>query len=50
MSTTQTSTEAPPAAEATEASRSRGAAILGRHPMGMVLAAPYAVFLVLVFA
>jgi multiple sugar transport system permease protein len=26
------------------------AAVLGRHPIGMVLAAPYAVFLVLVFA
>jgi multiple sugar transport system permease protein len=26
------------------------AAVLGRHPVGMVLAAPYAVFLVLVFA
>ena len=32
------------------ASRSRVAAILGRHPVGMVLAAPYAVFLAVVFA
>ena len=51
MSTTQTSTEAPaPPPKPPKASRSRGAAILGRHPIGMVLAAPYAVFLVLVFA
>lgn len=32
------------------ASRSRVAALLGRHPVGMVLAAPYAVFLAVVFA
>jgi multiple sugar transport system permease protein len=30
--------------------RSRVSAVLGRHPVGMLLAAPYAVFLVLVFA
>jgi multiple sugar transport system permease protein len=51
MSTTKTSTEAPaPGSGPPKTSRSRGAAILGRHPVGMVLAAPYAVFLVLVFA
>jgi multiple sugar transport system permease protein len=54
MSTTRTSTDAPAPPpkppKAPKASRSRGAAILGRHPVGMVLAAPYAVFLVLVFA
>ncbi len=51
MSTTKTSTEAPaPASGPPKTSRSRGAAVLGRHPIGMVLAAPYAVFLVLVFA
>jgi multiple sugar transport system permease protein len=49
--TTQTSTEAPATPpRPPKASRSRGAAIFGRHPVGMVLAAPYAVFLVLVFA
>ena len=32
------------------ARRSRVAALLGRHPVGIVLAAPYAVFLALVFA
>ena len=49
--TTQTSTEAPATPPGPpKASRSRGAAIFGRHPVGMVLAAPYAVFLVLVFA
>jgi multiple sugar transport system permease protein len=32
------------------ASRSRVAAVLGRHPVGMVLAAPYAVYLAVVFA
>lgn len=32
------------------ASRARMAAVLGRHPVGMLLAAPYALFLVLVFA
>lgn len=31
-------------------SRSRVVALLGRHPVGMVLAAPYAVFLLVVFA
>lgn len=30
--------------------RTRGAALLGRHPVGLVLAAPYAAFLALVFA
>lgn len=34
----------------TKASRSRVAAVLGRHPVGVLLAAPYALFLVLVFA
>jgi multiple sugar transport system permease protein len=49
--TTETSTEEPATPTGPpKASRSRGAAILGRHPVGMVLAAPYAVFLVLVFA
>ena len=30
--------------------RTRGAALLGRHPVGLALAAPYAAFLALVFA
>ena len=51
MSTTRTSTEAPASPSGPpKSSRSRGAAILGRHPIGMVLSAPYAAFLVLVFA
>jgi multiple sugar transport system permease protein len=33
-----------------QVSRSRVAALLGRHPVGLVLVAPYAAFLVLVFA
>jgi multiple sugar transport system permease protein len=49
MSTLQTSSErvsgTPP-----RASRSRVRALLGPHPVGMVLAAPYALFLVVVFA
>jgi multiple sugar transport system permease protein len=32
------------------ASRSRVAAVLGRHPVGMVLAAPYAAYIAVVFA
>jgi multiple sugar transport system permease protein len=32
------------------ASRNRVAAVLGRHPVGMVLAAPYAVYIAIVFA
>src|SRR5215217_5931773 len=31
-------------------SRSRVAAVLGRHPVGMILAAPYAVYIAIVFA
>lgn len=49
MSTVQTTPEKasgrPP-----RVSRSRVAALLGRHPVGMLLVAPYAAFLVLVFA
>jgi multiple sugar transport system permease protein len=49
MSTVKTeperAAETPP-----QASRSRVAALFGRHPVGMLLAAPYAAFLVLVFA
>jgi multiple sugar transport system permease protein len=52
MSTTRSaaSTEAPVEPSPPTAPRSWVAAVLGRHPIGMVLAAPYAVFLVLVFA
>jgi multiple sugar transport system permease protein len=48
MSTLHTSET--PAAEPPRKSRSSMAAVLGRHPVGILLAAPYAVFLVLVFA
>ncbi len=49
MSTLQTK---PETARATppKPTRSRMAAVLGRHPVGILLAAPYAVFLALVFA
>ena len=40
----------PAAGTPPKVSRPRGAALLGRHPVGMLLAAPYAAFLVLVFA
>ena len=47
MSTVQ----APPeAARPSKAAPSRVTAVLGRHPVGMLLAAPYAVFLAAVFA
>jgi multiple sugar transport system permease protein len=32
------------------ASRNRGAAVFGRHPVGMILAAPYAVYIAVIFA
>src|SRR5687768_5637987 len=47
MSTVQTS---PGQVDRPAKGRSRVAAILGRHPVGLLLAAPYAAFLVLVFA
>jgi len=49
MSTVQTTPEKAPGTPP-KASRTRVAALLGRHPVGMLLAAPYAGFLVLVFA
>ena len=49
MSTVQTMPEKP-ARRPPGASRSRVAALLGRHPVGMLLVAPYAAFLVRVFA
>jgi multiple sugar transport system permease protein len=49
MSLPQTSS-APAPVTPPKASRSRVAALLGRHPVGILLAAPYAAFLVLVFA
>jgi multiple sugar transport system permease protein len=58
MSTAHAGAAAPPGAPGTSptvgapvrASRSRVASLLGRHPVGMVLAAPYAVYLAVVFA
>jgi multiple sugar transport system permease protein len=32
------------------ATRNRGAAVFGRHPVGMILAAPYAVYIAVIFA
>lgn len=49
MSTVRT-TPAKASGKPPQASRSRVAALLGRHPVGMLLVAPYAAFLVLVFA
>ncbi|MCD4525721.1 carbohydrate ABC transporter permease [Nocardioides sp. cx-173] len=53
MSTLQAPPEAPPpsrAARPSKAAPSWVASLVGRHPVGIVLAAPYAVFLALVFA
>ena len=38
------------AALAGGAKRNRGAAVFGRHPVGMILAAPYAVYIAVIFA
>src|SRR4051812_38529944 len=38
------------AALAGGAKRNRRAAVLGRHPVGMILAAPYAVYIAVIFA
>ena len=47
--TTAAPAAAPPAAPAA-VKRNRAAAFLGRHPVGMILAAPYAVYLAVIFA
>ena len=50
MSTTTETSRRPRPPPGPTPSRSRLAALLGRQPLGMVFAAPYAVFLVVVFA
>ena len=47
---TRTGGASPSAGGPLRASRRRVAAVLGRHPVGMILAAPYAVYIVVVFA